>query len=169
MQVNDTAAWRRQQLQDREPKWALHEANGVVSASCRACGWPLLITWSKGSSEADLRALDEHQRTEHHQHDAPPTRGLGAFGQSIENSLMNELLRKVGGLCRCTPCCCKSGQGHNHPAWAYYEAEQRAWDRYKDALESGLSDFEAREEGWPSQCRPDIDWHTTPHVGCILR
>jgi hypothetical protein len=104
-----------------------------------------------------------------HEHAAPPVRNLGAFGQSVENSLMDALLRQVGGVCRCVRCCCKPGQGHNHPAWALYEQEQRAQERYADALASGLSDAEAREEGWPSQCVPGIDWHTTPHVGCILR
>ena len=54
------------------------------------------------------------------------------------------------GLCRCTPCCCKPGEGHHTEVWKVYEREQRAYERYQDALASGLSDAEAREEGWPS-------------------
>jgi hypothetical protein len=60
------------------------------------------------------------------------------------------LTKRIGGLCRCLPCCCKDGEGHNHPAWKLYEAEERAHGRYQDALEFGLSDHEAREEGWPT-------------------
>jgi hypothetical protein len=84
-----------------------------------------------------------------HVHDAAPVRSLGTFGQSVENSLMDARLREVGGVCRCARCCCKPGQGHNHPAWIAYEAEERALERYRNALASGLSDYEAREEGWP--------------------
>jgi hypothetical protein len=60
-----------------------------------------------------------------HVHDANPVRGLGTFGQSVENSLMDARLREVGGICRCVTCCCKPGRGHNHPAWRAYEAEER--------------------------------------------
>lgn len=78
---------------------------------------------------------------------------MSAFGQSVENSLADERLKKlrvVGLTCRCVPCCCEEGRGHKHPAWIAYEAEERARERYEDALTSGLSDHEAREEGWPS-------------------
>lgn len=54
-----------------------------------------------------------------------------------------------GGLCRCVKCCCKPGTGHYSPQYAVYEAEMRAVERYEDAKESGLSEYEAREEGWP--------------------
>lgn len=76
---------------------------------------------------------------------------------------------EVAGLCRCLKCCCKPGEGHNHPAWQAYEAELRAQERYEDAKASGLSEHEAREEGWPSRCDMNNDTHVTPHVGCILR
>lgn len=81
----------------------------------------------------------------------------------------DDAIEAAGPLCRGVPCQCPPGQGHNHWAWIAYETEARAKERYADALRSGLSDHEAREEGWPSQCRADIDWHTTPHMGCILR
>lgn len=64
------------------------------------------------------------------------------------------LAPEVGGLCRCVACCCRPEVGHNHPAWIAYEAEERALERYRDARASGLSDHEAREEGWPSAPEP---------------
>lgn len=67
---------------------------------------------------------------------------------------MRNLELQVGGLCRCVACCCKVGEGHKHPSWRAYEAEARAWERYQDARNSGLSEYEAREEGWPSAWEP---------------
>jgi hypothetical protein len=56
----------------------------------------------------------------------------------------------IGFLCRCARCCCPPGRGHHDPRWVAYEAEQRALERHESARESGLSEYEAREEGWPS-------------------
>ncbi|MET0271893.1 MAG: hypothetical protein ABW360_02780 [Phenylobacterium sp.] len=53
-----------------------------------------------------------------------------------------------GGLCRCVSCC-PPGLGHHSPQYAAYEAEMRSLERYEDAKETGLSEYEARAEGWP--------------------
>lgn len=58
---------------------------------------------------------------------------MSAFGQSVENSLAYE----------------RDKERRMYP-WCADEAEEQARQRYHDALESGLSDYEAREEGWPS-------------------
>lgn len=58
-------AERQQQIELRAQHWAMVAANGVLSASCADCGWPLLVTWGKGSTKDDLNALDEHQAAEH--------------------------------------------------------------------------------------------------------
>lgn len=54
-----------------------------------------------------------------------------------------------GGLCRCVPCCCGPGRGHHSLQYAAYEQEADAVERYEDAKARGLSEHEAREEGWP--------------------
>ena len=69
----------------------------------------------------------------------------------LPNADLTGVVPLPGGLCRCMTCCCKPGEGHNHPAWQVYEREQRALERYQDALASGLSDYEARAEGWPAR------------------
>lgn len=30
---------------------------------------------------------------------------------------LEQLRIAVGATCRCLPCCCKTGQGHNHPRY----------------------------------------------------
>jgi hypothetical protein len=68
------------------------------------------------------------------------------------NALLQALADAIpGGLCRCVKCCCSPGLGHHSPQYAAYEAEMRALERYEDARATGLSDYEAREEGWPSR------------------
>lgn len=87
-----------------------------------------------------------------------------------DHALLQALADAIPGvLCRGVPCQCSPGLGHNTPQYEAFAAEQRAHERYVDALESGLSDYEAREEGWPSRCDMNNDRHVTPHVGCILR
>lgn len=83
--------------------------------------------------------------------------------------LRAELARQDDPLCRCMACCCPPGRGHNSAAYARYEDSLRAYERYRDALASGLSDAEAREEGWPTRCDTVKGVHSTPHLGCILR
>lgn len=36
-------------------------------------------------------------------------------------------LRDVGVVCRCVPCCCRTGQGHKHPAY------ERLYDEWEAA------------------------------------
>jgi hypothetical protein len=47
-----------------------------------------------------------------------------------------ETLRLVGPLCRCFPCCCPPGRGHNDMIWINYEAQQRA-DEERDGRRGG--------------------------------
>lgn len=36
---------------------------------------------------------------------------------------LRRLEASIGGVCRCLKCCCKPGQGHNHPRWREYLQE----------------------------------------------
>lgn len=71
----------------------------------------------------------------------------------------------VGGLCRCLKCCCPSNVGHNHPDYGW-------WLSYKESIEAGFLDFQARllaDGRTGRRCDPLAGTHSTPHVGCIMR
>lgn len=36
------------------------------------------------------------------------------------------LAQLVGPMCRCFPCCCPPGRGHNDPRWIDFEEQERA-------------------------------------------
>lgn len=71
----------------------------------------------------------------------------------------------VTGLCRCLKCCCRPGEGHHHPDYDW-------WCRYRENIEEGFLDHQARlmADGQTGrQCDPLMGTHSMPHVGCIMR
>jgi hypothetical protein len=41
----------------------------------------------------------------------------------VTDAELEQLEREIAGVCRCLTCCCKPGQGHNHPRWSEYLRE----------------------------------------------